>query len=200
VSAKQAAFLSLASALAFCVVAALVYGSDRVQRHDARLLVRLYARRETAFGDIAAAVVHLGDPAAQAVLVGGLIAVAIGLGRRREAIGAAVLVLGANLTTQVLKGVLSQPRYQPLLGYEQVSADAFPSGHATAMAAMTYACLLVLPRRWWPVAAISASLAVLVGASSVVLHKHYSSDVVGGVLLATAWFWGVLAVLRYRQK
>jgi membrane-associated phospholipid phosphatase len=199
VRARSAALLAAAAVVALCAVATLAYEVDWVQRRDARLLVRLYARRDTWVGDVAAVAVHLGDPAAQVALLAVLMAIAVGLGRRREALAAAALVAGANLTTQILKGLLSHPRLQLLLGYNQVAADAFPSGHATAMAAMTYAYLLALPRRWWPLPAAMACLTLLVGASAVVLHNHYPSDVVGGILVATAWFGGALAVLRYRD-
>jgi membrane-associated phospholipid phosphatase len=196
VRARWAALFAAASLAAFGLTAALTYGVDWVQRRDARLLYRLHAHRESWPGDVAAAVVHLGDPLPQLALLGVLVAIAIHLDRRREAVAAAVLVLGADLTTQILKGLLAHPRHQPLLGYEQIAAEAFPSGHATAMAAMTYAYLLVLPKRWWPLPAALAFLTVCVGTSSVLLHKHYPSDVLGGILIASAWFGAVLAVFR----
>jgi membrane-associated phospholipid phosphatase len=105
-------------------------------------------------------------------------------------------VVGANVTTQALKAVLSHPRYQPILGYHQVGPTAFPSGHATAALAMACAFALVVPRPWRPTAITLGALATLaVGCSRVIQHYHYPSDILGGWLVAAGWCFAVVATL-----
>jgi membrane-associated phospholipid phosphatase len=191
----------LGSLLALTVVASLAYRSDSLQRFDARILHRLASQRDAVLGDAARVVAHLGDPLPQLVLVAGAGLLALRLRRPERALAAAVLVAGANLTTQALKAALAHPRLQPILGYYQVGETAFPSGHATAMAATAYAYLLVVPRAWWAAtAAIGAVLVLTVGGAVVVLHRHYPSDVLGGLLVASAWFFATVAVLRARER
>jgi membrane-associated phospholipid phosphatase len=141
-------------------------------------------------------------------LVGGVFPLALGLvglyyfaarwGRRREAIAAIVVVLAANVTTQVLKVVLAHPRIQPILDPHQVNAASFPSGHATSAMSMAVATLLVVPPRWRAVtAAAGAALVFAVSFSVLVLAWHFPSDVLGGILVATGYGFAALALLRY---
>jgi membrane-associated phospholipid phosphatase len=198
---KRPIAASFGCVLALAVVASLAYRTDSVQRFDARILHRLASERENALGDVASAVARLGDPVPQLLLLAAACLLALRLRRPRLAIAAAILVAGANLTTQLLKLALAHPRLQPLLGYYQVGETAFPSGHTTAVAAMAYAYLLVVPRPWRAVtAAIGAVCTLAVGSSVVVLHRHYPSDVLGGLLIASAWFFATVAVLRARVE
>jgi undecaprenyl-diphosphatase len=75
---------------------------------------------------------------------------------------------------------------------------SFPSGHATASAATWMAIALVLGRgaspRWRAVlAGMAAAIAAAVGCTRVFLGAHWTSDVLGGLLLGWTWF-GVCAV------
>jgi membrane-associated phospholipid phosphatase len=195
---KRPVAACLACVLALLVVASLSFRTESFQHLDARALIRISAERETSLADVAGLVARLGDPLPQlAILLGLVCVVALALGGPRLAAGAVVLVVGANLTTQVLKSALEHSRYQLSLGYEQIGSTAFPSGHATATAALALAAVLVVPRRWRPAAmAIGACLVVAVGCSVILLRRHYPSDVVGGVLIAAAWYFAVVAGLR----
>jgi membrane-associated phospholipid phosphatase len=118
--------------------------------------------------------------------------------RRREATAAIVVVLAANLTTQVLKVALAHPRIQPILGANQVDAASFPSGHATSTMSMAVAALIVVPPHWRALtAAAGAALVFAVSFSVLVLAWHFPSDVLGGILVATGYGFAALAVLRY---
>jgi membrane-associated phospholipid phosphatase len=143
---------------------------------------------------VALIIAHLGDPLAQLALLAAACLLAIGLGcRRRALVAAIVLVAGANLTTHLLKLAFAEPRFSWLLGYWQPSPDSFPSGHTTAIAAMALAFVLIVPRPWrWASAAVGCLLVIAVGWSLVALRRHYPSDVAGGVLVALAWFFAVL--------
>jgi membrane-associated phospholipid phosphatase len=196
---KRPVAACLGCVLALTVLASLAYGSDSLQRFDARILHRLASQRDAGLGDVAHAIAHLGDPAPQLLLLAAACLLALHRRRPEAAIAAAILVAGANLTTQLLKAALAQPRLQPILGYYQVGETGFPSGHATATAAIAYAYLLVVPRAWrMATAAAGAVLTVAVGAAVVVLHRHYPSDVLGGLFVASAWFFATVAALRAR--
>jgi membrane-associated phospholipid phosphatase len=198
---KRPVAASLGCALALALVASLAYGGGSLGRLDARILHRLALQRETALGDVAHLVVHLGDPLPQLLLLAGACLLALRLRRPERALAAVVLVAGANLSTQVLKAALAHPRAQPILGYYQVGESAFPSGHTTAIVAMAYACALVVPRsRRALVAAIGGVATAAVGLAVVVLNKHYPSDVLGGLLVASVWFFATVAVLRARSE
>lgn len=79
-----------------------------------------------------------------------------------------------------------------------LSGPSFPSGHATAAAATWMAVALVLgrgasPRRRVVLAGAAAAIAAAVACTRVFLGAHWTSDVVGGLLLGWTWF-GVCAV------
>lgn len=190
-----------ASVLALALLAWLALDVGPVRRLDARILVDVSFHREQWIGDLAGVVGDLGNPWPQAALLATAVAVGLFRGARRETAAAVVLVLGADLTTAVLKHLLETPRYEPILGYAQVGADAFPSGHATAAFAMAGAWVLVVPPAWrWPTAAIGFVLATGVAASVVVLRYHFPSDALGGVLVVAAWACAVAACSERLSK
>ena len=179
------------------LLALLVFGVGPAQRLDASILVRFIAEPGSAGDLLAARLARLGDPPAQLLMLA--LACGIGLmrGRPRSAVAALVVVAGANLTTQALKVALAHPRFQSLLGAEQLSWNSFPSGHTTAAAAIALAFAFVVPRGLRPlVAVLGTCLVVAMGCSVLVLAWHYPTDVVGGVLVAGAWGFATLAALR----
>jgi membrane protein DedA with SNARE-associated domain/membrane-associated phospholipid phosphatase len=147
------------------------------------------------------------DPALTAVMLvitqlGGAIVVATALGAgavltymrtrnpRWPAFFSATLV-GALALDDVIKFLVGRPR--PALGQlVEVSGSSFPSGHATAAAAMCAALAYVLTRRsgwrlavWvWAAAMVVASL---VAVSRVYLGVHWLTDVAGGMMLGVFW-------------
>jgi membrane-associated phospholipid phosphatase len=194
---KEPLAACLACALGLALLASVATHAGALQALDARILSHLSADRDGSPGDVAGAIVHLGDPLPQLFLLAFACLLAARLRRPRRAIAVAILVAGANLSCQALKGALAQSRYQPVLGYFQVGTEAFPSGHATATMAMALAYLLVVPRSWRTAVVIGGGVVTAsVGCAVVVLHRHYPSDVVGGWLLAATWFFALLAGLR----
>jgi len=82
------------------------------------------------------------------------------LAEERPDNAAVTVVAGANLTTQILKVALAHPRFQSVLGHDQLGPVAFPSGHTTAAASIAIAFLFVVPHAWRPaVAAIAGHVA-----------------------------------------
>jgi hypothetical protein len=66
-----------------------------------------------------------------------------------------------------------------------LSTGSWPSGHATAAMTVALCGVLVAPRAWRPLAAVlGTALTVGVSYSILVLHWHFPSDVLGGLLLA----------------
>jgi membrane-associated phospholipid phosphatase len=124
------------------------------------------------------------------------IPVLVALARRRPRVAAAVamIILGANVTTQLLKPLLADSRVVSLSGFPVFYANAWPSGHATA--AMSLTSVIVAPARWRPyVAALGAAFAVAVCFSFLELAWHFPSDVFGGFVIATTWtLLGVAAI------
>lgn len=194
-TAKRAIAGSAVCVLCFAVLASLALQDPSAGLLDARG-ARLVGTYIETFGEIARLIAHLGDPLTQLVLAAGLVLLALAKSRRRQLVVAISVVIGANLSTCILKGALAHPRFQPILGPYQLAPNAFPSGHATALAAMTFAYGIVLPGRWrlavgvWGVAACTA-----LGLAVVMLHRHYPSDVLGGFLVAATWTFGALATV-----
>lgn len=194
VKAPLAAWIGCATALV--LLALVAYGIDAAQRADATLLARFIARQGSV-GPLAEVVAHLADPLPLLALLAGAGAIALWRGRPLEAFAAIVVVAGANLTTQALKVALAHPRYQSVLGPDQLGPVAFPSGHATAATSIAIAYALVVPRAWrLAVAAIGTCFVLAVGCSAMVLAWHFPSDVLGGVLVAAGWGFAALAALR----
>jgi membrane-associated phospholipid phosphatase len=116
------------------------------------------------------------------------ILVALARRRPRAAAAIAVILLGANETTQLLKPVLAEPHVTRIPGVPAISAASFPSGHATAAMSLALCSVLAAPARWRPrVAAAMAAFAVAVCYSFLELAWHYPSDVLGGFLVAAVW-------------
>ena len=166
-------------------------------RFDARVLDSLLIDKGSWAGEAAQLLADLGNPLPQLILLALVCWLALRCDGPRYAAAAIVLVAGANLTTQVLKAALAHPRHHAFLGEHQISSTSFPSGHATAALAMALAFALVAPPSWHrSLVPIAIALALALGSSMVVLRYHYPSDVLGGWLVAGAWFFGVVAALQ----
>jgi membrane-associated phospholipid phosphatase len=189
-----AAWIACAGALV--LLALVAYGVDAAQHADATLLTKFIAR-EGSVGPFADAVAHLADPLPLLAMLACACAIALWRGRPIDAVSAVVVVAGANLTTQVLKVALAHPRFQSVLGSDQLGPVAFPSGHATAATSIAIAFAFVVPPSWRvAVAGIGAWFVLAVGCSVMVLAWHFPSDVLGGILVACGWGFAVLALRR----
>ena len=126
--------------------------------------------------------------------------VAVLRGRPRLAIAIGVILLGANVTTHVLKPLLAAPR--PSNGQDDIGPASWPSGHATAAMSFVLCSVLAAPSRARPfVAAAGAVFAVAVCYSFLALGWHYPSDVLGGFLVAATWtLLAVSALLAVRGR
>jgi undecaprenyl-diphosphatase len=142
------------------------------------------------------------DTAAKLITKLGLIAIvgsavllgAVLLFRRRHALRAAALVLGAALAwvgVWITKRLVDRPRPpNPLV---HTSGQSYPSAHAAnsvGWLALAIALTVVTPNRAARIAAVTAGglLAVLVGLTRIYLRAHYASDVFAGEALAVAMY------------
>jgi membrane-associated phospholipid phosphatase len=141
---------------------------------------------------------ELGDPTPFALIGGALMAIALLRGRARIGLLAIpVILLASNVTTQILKPLLAQPRFSEWLGDGQIDAASWPSGHATGAMSLALCAVIAAGPRLRPVAAVAGGLfAVAVGYSILSMGWHYPSDVLGGYLVAATWTLLVLAGLR----
>lgn len=180
---------------AFLVLLAVVYTTDRGATADKRALVGFAELQRPRLAELADTVTRAANPKPFALLA--LIVIAIAFARGYPFLGVAVaaMLLGANVTTQILKPLLANPR--GTVGEYGVAAEAFPSGHATAAMSLALAAVMVAPARLRPlVGSVGAVFALAVGFAIVSLDWHFPSDVAGGYLVATAWCFATFAVMR----
>jgi membrane-associated phospholipid phosphatase len=196
-SVKRLVAACLACVTGLMLLTGMAYEVAPLERLDAEALGRLSASKDSFAAGVAAVSMHAVDPLPMVAMLTFVCFLAVHWGRPRQALAALALVAGANLTTQILKALLAHPRYQPVLGYRQIGSTSFPSGHATAALSIAAALALAVPDSWRLRAAIGGgAFALAVGCSVLVLNRHYPSDVLGGWLVAGAWLFAVLAVLR----
>jgi undecaprenyl-diphosphatase len=157
------------------------------------------------------------DPVRVFTLLGGVVFLAlvtfvavVALIRRRRYEAAALMVAcfaGGELLNTGLKVVFHRARphfAHPLAPVPD--SYSFPSGHASVSVAVYGALALILAGAVQRtsvrvvIATAASSLAVLIGASRVVLDVHYLSDVLAGFSVGVAWLCGcLLALLTFRR-
>jgi membrane-associated phospholipid phosphatase len=154
---------------------------------DRRALGGFTALNRPRIYDFINGIAHLGDP--KPFTIFGLVLVAVALVRHRPRVAAAAttILVGANVTTQVLKPALAHARAIGGTG-AHVSAASWPSGHATASMSLALCAVLVAPARLRPaVATAGAAFSVAVTFSLLALGWHFPSDVIGGYLIVATW-------------
>jgi membrane-associated phospholipid phosphatase len=113
----------------------------------------------------------------------------IALARRRVAVAvaASLLVVGANVSAQLLKKVLERPD----VGLDSIAPatlNSFPSGHTTAAASVAVALVLVVPAAVRGLTALlGAAYAALTGVATLSAGWHRPSDAVASFLLVGVW-------------
>ncbi len=189
-SPRRRALVLLAICSACVVLVAVLYlGAVRTrtgQRADEAGMVgrTTNARVQTAAADVLDTI-----SVGSFVVVGSTLGI-LALARRRPrlAVGIGIMILAANVSTQLLKSTfLSRP---DLLHRSEVAASSpsFPSGHATVAMSLGLAFLLVVPPRLRRLAGVTGvAYAVVIGAGTLTRQWHRPSDVIGGFLVAAAW-------------
>jgi membrane-associated phospholipid phosphatase len=140
-------------------------------------------------GSVASFIARLCNPSPYVYLAAIPVLVALVRGRPWVAATIAAILLGANLTTELIKPLLATPHGTAAAGqYPSLASGSWPSGHAAAAMSLALCSVLAAPSRLRPlVAALGAVFAVAVSYSFLTLGWHYPSDVFGGFLVAGVW-------------
>jgi membrane-associated phospholipid phosphatase len=192
------------AALALLVYAA--YSVGPIEHLDLRIYLRLGFVSYPTFYP-AGLLVHLGDLGPLLAFTAMVVGLGIYFGRRREIVAALAVIVGANLTTQLLKVALEHPRHsfhgwiQPYWAHLLPTDRAFPSGHTTAVASIAVALLFVVPARHRMTAAAAGILLTASMVISVIaLGWHYPSDALGAMLVSAIWGFLMVAALRLSTR
>ncbi len=183
------------------VVAGLVYFGTVGTRGGQLVGALIIGGRPASSTTVAGAEEVLATLSRSTLAVGTIIVIAIALAQRRPrlAVAATLAIVGANVSTQLLKTFILD-RTDLLGGMFYPLPNSFPSGHATAAASIAVAALLVLPPLLRaPTVIASAVIVAIVGVSTMVAGWHRMGDAIGGVFVATAWGAGLGSLLAWRR-
>jgi membrane-associated phospholipid phosphatase len=182
---RAAVVVILLTTLVLAILAVRYAHQEAAGRLDRTLdiYMRTRLRQEQSLTD---ALLSLADPPQAAILVAAL-AGAAALARRWS--GVMLLLAGTPTTVMISEIIL-----KPLVGRLRYGHLTFPSGHATAMAAIATATAILLLGAQWPrgvALRLCAGLAAIVVAASVAIalvaqHVHYATDTVAGCSVAVA--------------
>lgn len=189
--ALLALLAALASAAGVVGLARLAVGTASGQRLDQLILsgAQSHEGRTTALAEIAVGSVSV--PVVAAVLGAAVLLILL---RRRGGlvVPLAALVVGANVTTQVVKHLVVD---REVLGPGiEITPNSFPSGHTALAASAAVVLVLAAGRSRWLLAPLAAVWTAAAGIGTLVVGWHRPSDVVGSILIVAAWTFLVLAV------
>jgi membrane-associated phospholipid phosphatase len=107
---------------------------------------------------------------------------------RLEGLVAIGILVGANVSTWLLKNVLLTRPDLDLSEVAPATLNSLPSGHATAAFSAVAALLFVTTRRWRDVTAtVGAGYAALTGVATMLAGWHRAADSVAAFLVVGAW-------------
>ena len=173
-------------AAALIVVLACAYFVGPIERADALSLdgLRSLSANHRWIYVLGDGLSHSVDLPFMVVTLAALVVLGVSWGRRRQAIAAVAVVVGAGILTMLIKAAAAHPRHHSMLAPDQLDSDAFPSGHATAVMSLALAAVIVVPSRLRPLTAMGAGcFALAVSVALIVQGWHYPSDVLGGFLV-----------------
>jgi membrane-associated phospholipid phosphatase len=123
-----------------------------------------------------------------ALIGGGIVVVALGRGRFHLALGAGLVVVGSDVSAELLKRlILTRPDLLATLDPGSGN-NSYPSGHTTVAMSLALAAVLVTPRRARGlVAVVGAAYAIGIGEAVLISGWHRPSDAIGSYLLVLVW-------------
>ncbi len=129
------------------------------------------------------------------VAAGSILFVALARRRYTAAVVAVAVILGSNLTTQLLKNVVFD---RPDRGVATLEFNSLPSGHTTLAASAAAAVFLIVTPRWRPFTAVTGgAFSISAGAATYLNLWHRPADVVAALLVVGTWtLVGGLIVMR----
>jgi membrane-associated phospholipid phosphatase len=140
---------------------------------------------------------RIADPLPYALV--GLACIGVALARRRvpRAVAVGAILVGTGVSDQILKHLLSHERYAWWLGFGQIDAASWPSGHSTAALTMALCAVMVAPPAWRAgVGLVGGAATIALAYATLALAWHWPSDVLAGYLLAGLWAFGAIIVLQ----
>ncbi|MEO9105238.1 MAG: phosphatase PAP2 family protein [Pseudonocardiaceae bacterium] len=184
-------------AIGVVAVLGLRYADQDMPGHLDRGLDALISNRLSSAQPFTWALVNLGNPAQAAILVA---AVAGAAAAARRWSGVLLVILGIVTAVTITEVIL-----KPLVGRLRYGHLTFPSGHATAVAAIAFATAILIGGARWPrgvAARLAAGLVPIAVAAGVALslvaqHIHYTTDTVAGCCVALATVLAVALCLDY---
>jgi membrane-associated phospholipid phosphatase len=203
---RRAPFALLGALAGFLLLLVTWYAAFHIgflERADGQILSGFSGISRPRIDSITNWIASLCNPKPYVLLAAIPVIVALLRGRIERAVAIFGILLGANLTTQLLKPLLAQTRITTqVAGNAHVSSASWPSGHATAAMALALCAVLAAPARYRPrVAAVGAAFAIVVSYSFLELGWHYPSDVLGGFLVAVTWtLLGAAAIFAYDRR
>jgi membrane-associated phospholipid phosphatase len=169
------------------------------ERLDHLILIGFAGLHRGRVDGLAHFIAELCNPNPYVFLVAVPVLVALIRGRPRVAVMVGGVVLGANLTSQLLKPLLAASRNFGLTG-PILNPASWPSGHATAVMTLVLCAVIVAPARWRPVVgALMSGFAIAVCYSFLTLAWHFPSDVLGGFEVAAVWVLLGVAALQWLE-
>ena len=162
---------------------------------DMSVLQSLYAARSDTFVQILMSVSTVGDTATVIVLAAVLAFIFYIYKRHAEMAGLVTAVIGTASVTYVLKHLVQRARPDALYQAYAETGYSFPSGHASASAALYGFLAFLAWRNLKPginrtaLATLAIAFALLISFSRLYLGVHYLSDVVAGSIVGMFFAW-----------
>lgn len=123
-------------------------------------------------------------------IIAGLVLMAFAKTRKIGVCMILAIAIGALITNVTLKNIIDRPRpflanreYRSYWAYINAPFEdesSFPSGHTTAIMAFMTAMFITCNKKWSWVGFVGV---LLMGMSRVYLIAHYTSDVIGGIIV-----------------
>lgn len=204
-----AGFVLVLAALSLFFEVADETGLDEdLGRFDDRLAATLRASVGLSALKFFSRVTHLADAPVQTAICITVATVLVLRGRGLLAAVWVAAVAGNGLLNRVLKASFERARPLHEHGWTFEPGWSFPSGHASGAVAvygmLAYLAIRATPSPWHlPITLSAIAIMLLVGISRVILHVHYFSDVLAGVVSGSAWLIvciGAAEVLRRPRR
>lgn len=195
---RARALTRLIAAAVFCVVALVVLQAvfldtkDGQRLDDAALRGRVVQKPRAR--DASERLLRTISVGSLALIGGGIMLIAAARGRGMLAIGVGGVIVGSNVTTQLLKHVLERPDF--VNEANVFTFNSLPSGHTTVATSLAAALVLAVPPRVRPFAAnIGALYATGIASMTLAAGWHRPSDAIAAFAVVGAWAFGMAAAL-----
>jgi len=177
-----------------CAVAIYLLGqrvsivNSEISRFDLRIVDLAHSQGTVSQRPVMSALTEIGRGRITAIMLVLIALGAIVAGARRAVLLMVAIPVLSSIAVTALKSFHSRPR--PIFGGLLEASHSFPSGHSAAGLALATGVLVMARRcgfkRLWLASAILLPLGLSIGYSRAFLSVHWTSDVVGGWLVASA--------------